>query len=442
MIKNCLVCLLIAITWTEIEKNVDGGETPNIVFILSDDQGYGDLGCYGSDQIKTPRIDGLAKGGMRFTNFYVHNRCSPTRAALLTGCLADRVGIKSVVYRRDKIGLNDAELTLPELLKTKGYATGLIGKWHLGDWPEFHPNRHGFDYFFGFLEQADRKFGLFENQKVQMSNVSKTDGKFSPKLLQQAKEFMRQNRTVPFFLLYASPLPHTKWKPLDEFKGTSKQGTYGDVVHELDWQVGELLDELEVLKLSDKTIIVFVSDNGPQLNVDGHGSAGSLRDGKWSNFEGGIRTPCIVRWPQQLPTGLTCEKIAAITDFLPTFCEITGVNPPNDRVIDGRSIVSYLKGDFDGPGIYEQWIVPGKTIRIGKWKLFVKSGKAGGNSNGKGAQNRKSVKAGTLFNLEQDPGEREDVSEDHHEVVKELKVAMNRFMNQFEAEIRPAGKLK
>lgn len=233
-------------------------DAPNIVFILSDDQGYGDLSCYGSETIKTPHIDSIAEHGMKFDNFYVHNRCSPTRAAFLTGCYPNRVGIDSVVYRKDKIGLNSDELTIAELLKQNNYATGLIGKWHLGEWPQFNPVHHGFDSFFGFLAHEDREFGIYENLKLQRTVDSKTDGNHSPILLQKAIGFMRKHQAKPFFLMYASPLPHTKWKPLPRFTGTSAQGTYGDVVQELDWQVGELLKELKFLfqttSLDDSTL--------------------------------------------------------------------------------------------------------------------------------------------------------------------------------------------
>lgn len=415
--------------------------SPNIVFILSDDQGYGDLSCYGSETISTPNIDSLARDGMKFTSFYVHNRCSPSRAAFLTGCYAERVGIDKVVYRKDRTGLNADEVTVAELLKGQGYATSLVGKWHLGEWPQFNPVNHGFDTFYGFLEYEDREFGIYENLKLVEKDLSKTDGVHSPKLLANALKFLRENQRRPFFLYYASPLPHTKWKPLDRFKGSSKQGTYGDVVQELDWQVGEILSELDKLKLSDNTLVVFASDNGPQLNVEGHGSSGPLRDGKWSNFEGGIRVPCLMRWPGKIKAGSSCDEITGIIDMLPTFCEVSGASLPTDRVIDGRSILPYLGNEQTEKPIHDSWIVPGKTIRQGDWKLFVSKGKPGGLSKKKEATSpRKSVKAGTLFDLSNDAGETIDVADQNPDVVKSLRRASSNFQISLEGNTRPAGR--
>lgn len=414
---------------------------PNIVFIFSDDQGYGDLGCYGSDSIKTPNIDSLARDGMKFESFYVCNRCSPSRAAFLTGSLPGRVGIDKVVYRRDRIGLNQDELTIAELLQRRNYATGLIGKWHLGDWPQFNPVHHGFDTFYGFLEHEERKFGIYENLELKETNVSKTSGVHSPRLLSKAIDFIRSNHQKPFFLYYASPLPHTKWDPLERFKGTSAQGTYGDVVQELDWQVGELLKELKRLELSESTLVVFASDNGPQLNIDGHGSAGVLRDGKWSNFEGGIRVPCLMRWPGKIAAGSVCQQMTAITDMLPTFCKLANAEVPTDRVIDGRSILPYMLGQEPDLPIHNTWIVPGNTIRQGDWKLFVRKGKAGGNNKHKGASKRQPVAAGTLFNLKDDLGETTNAAARHPAVVRQLSDAMSDFMKAYQANPRPSGKV-
>lgn len=417
-------------------------ESPNIVFIFSDDQGYGDLGCYGSETISTPNIDSLAKEGMKFTSFYVHNRCSPSRAAFMTGCIAGRVGIDNVVYRRDKVGLHADEITVAELLKDKGYSTGLIGKWHLGDWPQFHPRKHGFDYFYGFLEHDDRKFGIYENEQLLEPDVSKTDGIHSSKLLKNAIEFLREQHNKPFFLMYSSPLPHTKWKPLDRFKGLSKQGTYGDVVQELDWQVGELLKELDMLGLAKNTLVVFASDNGPQLNVDNPGTAAPFRDGKWSNFEGGIRVPCIMRWPGKIAAASTCHEITAITDMLSTFCKLADIAVPTDRAIDGKSILPYMLGESQDEPIHDTWIIPDKTIRKGEWKLYVSKGKPGGvRVKNKTTSKRQPVNPGTLFNLRRDPGETTNVASQNSEVVKDLRRNMKEFMNSYRRKLRSNGRL-
>ncbi len=262
------------------------------------------------------------------------------------------------------------------------------------------------------------------------------------KLLKKALGFIREHQDQPFFLLYAPPLPHTKWQPANSFKGSSAQGAYGDVVQELDWQVGEILKELDSLKLAERTLVVFASDNGPQLNVDGHGSSGVFRDGKWSNFEGGIRVPCIMRWPGKIPHGSVNAEITGIIDMLPTFCKIAKTSPPKDRIIDGRNILPYMMGESPAKPVHESWVVPGKTIRMGDWKLFTKKEiPGGGNSKTKGKTDRKMAKAGSLFNLREDPGETKDVSDSNPTTVKHLTESMNKFQSSFQNQLRPSGQL-
>ncbi len=435
--------VLIAVAVVASRRAV-GAEKPNIILILTDDQGYGDLGCFGAQDIATPAIDKLCKEGMMFTSFYVHNRCSPTRLALMTGCVAHRAGTDNVIYRREGIGIHDNEITVAEKLKEAGYATGIIGKWHLGEFEQFNPVNHGFDFFFGFQDiDADRGDALLRNKEIVEKAVRKTDGVHSPRLLAAGIAFVKANRDKPFFLYYASPLPHTRWIPNEKFKGTSKQGTYGDVIQEIDWQVGELMKTLDELDLTEKTLVIYTSDNGPQLNVDGHGSAGPLRDGKWTDFEGGIRVPCIMRWPGVIPAGSVNNAITGIVDMLPTFCGLAGVEAPTDRVIDGRDIRPYMKGEAVEAPIHETYIVPGKTIRHKEWKLFVSGQGPGGKSrDGRGKQGRLPARAGSLFHLKDDIGETTDVSEAHPEKVKELTRMMEAFMKDLEANSRPIGKVE
>jgi len=421
-----------------------GADKPNIILILTDDQGYGDLGCFGAKDIATPAIDKLCEEGMKFTSFYVHNRCSPTRLALMTGCIAHRAGTDNVIYRREGIGIHDNEITIAEKLKEAGYATGIVGKWHLGEFEQFNPVNHGFDLFFGFQDiDADRGDALLRNKEIVEKGVRKTDGVYSPRLLAAGIAFIKANRDKPFFLYYASPLPHTRWIPNEKFKGTSKQGTYGDVIQEIDWQVGELIKTLDEFDLARKTLVIYTSDNGPQLNVDGHGSAGPLRDGKWTDFEGGIRVPCIMRWPGVIPAGSVNNAITGIIDMLPTFCGLAGVEAPTDRVIDGRDIRPYMKGEAVESPIHETYIVPGKTIRHKEWKLFVSGQRPGGKSrDGRGKQGRLPARAGSLFNLRDDIGETTDVSAAHPEKVKELTGMMEAFMKELEENSRPIGKVE
>lgn len=426
----CFVCLSI--------QAAPESEKPNIIFFLTDDQGYGDLSCYGSEVIATPNIDRLCKEGMKFESFYVHNRCSPTRAAFMTGSHASRTGIGNVVYRWEGNGLNPDEITIAELLRGSGYATGMVGKWHLGSWEAFNPVNHGFDSFFGFFYVDDKTKGLFRNLEMVEEIRNQTDGVHSPKLREAGINFIREHCDEPFFLYYASPLPHTKWIPHPDFVGTSRQGTYGDVVQEIDWQVEGLLETLDELGLAENTVVIFASDNGPQLNAEGHGSAGPFRDGKWTNFEGGIRVPCLMRWPGKIPAGSINSEITGIIDMLPTFCALSGAKVPADRVIDGKNILPYMLGEPIESPIHESFFVPGSTIRHGDWKLLVKGQSPGGNGK-KGMQGRKSARAGSLFNLKEDLGETTDVSAKHPAIVAQLQGLMSDFMKDFEANKRSIG---
>ncbi|TWU18701.1 sulfatase-like hydrolase/transferase [Allorhodopirellula heiligendammensis] len=429
-----LICAVL-FAWTA--GVVEAADKPNIVVFLTDDQGYGDLGCFGSDSLETPNIDRLCKQGMKFSDFYVHQRCSPTRLAFMTGSHAHRAGCTKVIYNKDRIGIHADEVTTPELLKTAGYTTGIVGKWHLGEWDAFNPTRHGFDFFYGFMIDLDQGTGIYRNLKRIESIKHKTDGKHSPKLLDAAIGFIKENKERPFFLYYASPLPHTPWIPNELFKETSRRSTYGDVIREIDWQVGELMNALDEHDIAENTLFVFASDNGPVLGIDG-GDAGPYRDGKWTDFEGGIRVPCIMRWPGTIKPGSTNPQITGIIDLLPTFCAIAEVDPPGDRVIDGRSILPYMKSEKVEKPIHESFIVPGSMIRHGQWKLLVRDLKPGGKSGREGK--RPSAPAGSLFNLQADPGETQDVSADQPAIVADLRCRMNEAVSELEANSRPIGR--
>jgi len=409
---------------------------PNVVFILSDDQGYGDLGCFGSTSIKTPNIDSIAEEGIKFESFYAHNRCSPSRAAFMTGCYAQRVDMGKVIYYKDRSGLNSKEITVAELLKKGGYATGIIGKWHLGEWPQFNPTHYGFDYFYGYMDYNGEGRAIFENTE-KVADVDKKNDRYSSKsFLPAGIEFMRKHKKESFFLYYASNIPHSKWQPHADFKGTSGQGAYGDCVQQLDWEVGQLLKELDALGLRENTLVIYASDNGPQLNKDGYGSAGVLRGGKWNDFEGGIRVPCLMRWPNKIPADSSNNEIVGIIDMLPTFCALAGVAVPKDRIIDGKNILPYMLGQKLDVAIHETFIVPGSTIRSRDWKLLVKGQKPGGGGT-KGKQGRLPAKAGALFNLREDLGESKDVSGAYPEKAASLRNMMNAYMKNFNRNIRP-----
>lgn len=437
---------------------------PNIVFIMADDLGYGDLGCFGASDIQTPHIDRIRDEGIKFTDFHVHPRCTPTRVAFLTGSYANRTGVSRVIYLEDAFGINSDEQLIPELLKTKGYRTGVVGKWHVGSRKAFFPHNHGFDYSFIKQKVIDQekfeKEGFSVNHNGKKKYPAKTClikngdvyGQLNefPSLTQQytkhALEFIQQSQGQAFFLYLAHNIPHVPLEPDDKFKGSSGRGQYGDVVQEMDWSIGEVLKTLDDLKLSENTLVIFCSDNGPQLQwreeVTG-GSAGPLREGKWSSFEGGTRTPFIARWPGRIKAGSECHDLIGIIDMLPTFCSLAGAAIPRDRVIDGVDISSSLLGHgvtgaretfayFDGEGCY--------AFRYQQWKLFIRDEVPKG-TNAKVVKTG-AVKAGTLFNLEQDISETTDVSAGHAEVVTRIWQMADQFLVNFEENKRQPGRIE
>ncbi|MCU0857353.1 MAG: sulfatase [Pontiellaceae bacterium] len=438
---------------------------PNIVFILADDLGYGDLGCFGAADIKTPHIDRICEEGMKFTDFHVHPRCSPTRAAFLTGSYANRTGVSRVIYLEDTFGLNDDEMTIPELLKTAGCRTGMVGKWHVGSREPFFPQHHGFDYSFMKTEMIDRErfekdgFIVQPNGKKKYPAVDSylengtlygTVAEMPEKTklyTEHAVQFIAENKDRPFFLYFAHNLPHIPLEPSEAFRGTSGRGQYGDCVQELDWSVGEVLKTLDELNLTENTLVIFCSDNGPQLQYQAEvtgGSAGPLRDGKWSSFEGGTRTPFIARWPKKIQPGTECSDLIGIIDMLPTFCALTGAKVPADRVIDGVDISASLFGEskdhppretfacFDGGGCY--------AFRYRQWKLFIRDEESSG-TNAQGVKTGP-VKAGSLFDMAGDAAETRDVSAEHPEFVEQIQKMAEQFLAEFKATVRDAGRME
>ena len=360
---------------------------PNVIVIFTDDQGYGDLGCYGAPDIETPHIDRMAAEGVRFTNFYAATFCGPSRAQLMTGCYATRVSHARNPSPNSNFGLHPNEITVAEVLKGAGYATMMIGKWHLGDAPEFLPTRQGFDTYFGLpfsndmwryhpnmpprenedeLMRSTRERaaytgyvgqgrpyplnGGFPNDLPLMRNevvVEKNPDlrQLTTRYTEAALEFIGTRRETPFFLYLAHNMPHVPLFVSEKFAGKSKRGLYGDVMMELDWSVGQILARLKQLGLDEQTLVVFTSDNGPWLGygIDG-GSAGPLRDGKGTTWEGGVRVPGIFRWPGKIPAGRRTDAVAGNIDLLPTFARLAGAQPLSDRTIDGRDLWPVLSG--------------------------------------------------------------------------------------------------
>ncbi len=438
-IKRVGFALLISLSVFGENPAVQAATRPNIVFILADDMGYGDLSCFGSEVIQTPQIDSLATQGKKFTSFYVHNRCTPSRAAFMTGSKAGRVGLGSVAYWHSRVGINTEEITIAELLKEAGYATGIVGKWHLGEWEEFNPVHHGFDYYYGLFSDPDGNSAFYEN--LEKVSPPDPDDKYGTKrLVPVALEFMRKHKDEPFFLYYASRIPHSKWIPHDDFKGSSQQGAYGDCVQQLDWATGKILNELEVLGLTENTLVIFTSDNGAQLSVSGHGSCAPLRGGKWTQFEGGIRVPCIMKWPGKIAPGTENHEITAIFDMLPTFGAIAGYQVPTDRVIDGKNILPYMLGKDPKVPIHDTFITA-TTIRHNDWKLYTRKVTPGGNGRD-GMPGRTPAQKGSLFNLKDDISETTDVSSQYPEIVQKLTEMAEAYRESYQKTMREPGYTK
>jgi arylsulfatase A-like enzyme len=409
---------------------------PNVIIILADDLGYGDTGCYGQKRIKTPNIDRMASQGVRFTDFYAGAPvCTPSRASLMTGCYPQRIGMAATpeprrpgmanVLRSDsRYGLNPDEVTIAELLKSRGYVSACVGKWHLGHLPPFLPTRQGFDSYFGVPYSNDMKpTVLMRNEQVIEQNVQQPT--LIERYTQEATSFIRANRERPFFLYLAHNAPHTPLSASEKFRGRSRGGLYGDMVEGVDWSVGQVLATVKELGLDEKTCVVFTSDNGPWLNKgeDG-GFATPLRAGKGKTYEGGVRVPCVMRWPGIIPQGSTCSEIAAIMDLMPTFVTLAGGSVPTDRIIDGRSIFALMTGQPGAKSPHEALFYYQmnelQAVRSGEWKLKL-STTAFNDGAWQGFGDRDTTVPTALYNLETDIGEQKTVLREHPDVVKRLR---------------------
>lgn len=338
-----LVYTLLLFCLFSFEKNKSS--RPNIVFIFADDLGYGDLSCFGAKDISTPNIDLIASEGIKFTEFYsAAHICSPSRAALLTGRLPQRMGITNVFFPESFTGMPEEEITIAELLKQKGYATGIVGKWHLGHMERYLPLNQGFDFYYGIPYSNDMEsVHYLSGNKVDSFHVNQvyTTQTYTRKAL----DFIEKNKKSPFFLYVPHNMPHVPIYASPGFIGTSKRGLYGDVIQELDWSVGEIIKKLKQEGLYDNTIVVFSSDNGPWLVMEDHGgSAGPLRGGKQYTFEGGMRVPTVAMWPAKIPKNQVNNDPTSQMDWFPTFAEICGLDLPKNLVLDGENILPVLEG--------------------------------------------------------------------------------------------------
>ncbi len=431
-----------------------GPEKPNIVLIFIDDMGYGDIGPFGSTKNRTPNLDKMAHEGMKLTSFYAAPVCSVSRAQVLTGCYGARVSIPGVFFPGEKNGINKDEHTVAELLKAQGYATMCIGKWHLGDQPEFLPTRHGFEHYFGFPYSNDMlhkaKGGklpvvpLLRDDKVIELLTGEEQSRLTERYTDEAIKFITENQKKPFFLYLPHTAIHTPIHPGAKFVGKSANGRVGDWVEEVDWSVGRVRETLAKLGLEKNTLVVFTSDNGPWLTQGkDSGEAGPLRGGKGSTWEGGVREPTIAAWPGKIAPGSACDAVAGTIDFLPTFVKLAGGSVPTDRKIDGKDIAPLLLGKTKASPHEARYYFNGynlQAIRSGPWKLAIASQSEG---MGKAGQTvPASLESPRLYNLDTEIGERTDVAAAHPEVVARLKalaVEMASELGQGKPGVRPAG---
>jgi arylsulfatase A len=441
LIPGCVVCLLV---WFSIARAAEpsSARPPNIIHIIGDDVGYDDLSCFGAKDIRTPNLDRLAAQGMKFTSFYAPSPvCTASRAAILTGCYAQRVSLPNVLFPDSKIGLNSDEITIAELLKKRGYATALIGKWHLGWQPEFLPPNHGFDLFLGIPYPNDhvperlgpdgKSRGFPPMPLIRGTNIIQQPAQLAAlpeRFTAEAVRFIEDNRARPFYLHLANVETHTPWFTSARFHGKSAAGVYGDAVQCLDWTVGEVLATLDRLGLAENTLVVFSSDNGPLVHrypelegIFGHAAAVDtnrmhlLREGKYqAMWEGGTRVSAIMRWPGKISGGSTCNEIVAGFDLFTTFANLAGATVPTDRTIDGKDVTPLMFGERGARSPHEVfYYYQGfrlAAVRSGKWKLVFQGGT-------RNAANTREM----LFDLESDLGEKHDVAAANREIVEKLR---------------------
>ena len=408
---------------------------PNIIIILADDLGYGDLGCYGSS-LPTPNLDRMAKEGAKLTRFYSTSPvCSPSRAAFLTGRYPVRTGVVGVLMPDSKTGLSPSETTIPRVLKSSGYRTGCFGKWHLGNDPEFAPNLHGFDEFYGVPYSNDMDpLPILNNTKVILKSCDQES--LTDRFTDQAVDFLGRNTDGPFFMYLAYTAPHIPIAPAERFKGKSGHGIYGDIVMELDFSVGRILDAVKANGVEDNTLIIFTSDNGPWYQ----GSAGNLQGRKGSTYEGGVREPFIARMPGRIPAGVVCSGISSAMDLLPTIAGLCRASIP--VTVDGVDIFSTLTGDKpwvdrDILLFFDNWQL--QCARWGPWKLhFARYNSFAWTADPVGGRFNLPLRHPELYNIDEDPGESYDMSPEKPDIVAAIQKMINDKLQAFPDRVRSA----
>ncbi|MCY2949249.1 MAG: sulfatase [Planctomycetota bacterium] len=434
-----------------------GSERPSVVLIYCDDLGYADIGPFGAKAIRTPNLDRLAREGRSFTNFHVAQPvCSASRAALLTGCYPNRIGIHGALGPNAKHGIAAGETTMAEMLRDRGYATACVGKWHLGHLPPFLPTNHGFDRYFGLPYSNDMwpnhpearpgsypPLPLFANSKIIDPAVSpETQSTLTGRYTTEATQFIEQSKDRPFFLYLAHSMPHVPLFAGKGFQGKSKNGTFADVIEEIDASTGAILSTLDRAGRTADTIVIFTSDNGPWLSYGNHaGSAGLLREGKGTVWEGGVRVPCIMRWPGKITPGTRSNAMGMTIDLLPTMAQWTGSRLP-EHIIDGRDIGTVLTSDkeinnpHDGYAYYyENNQLQAVLSGDGRWKLILPhsyrtlGGLPGGNDGTPAKYVQRRIKQPELYDLNADVGETMNVSERHPDIIARLLAFADRTRN-------------
>lgn len=471
-IRLITICLVIISAYSLTPRILESAEKPNIIVILADDLGYGDLACYGAKDIATPAIDRMAAEGVKCNSFYVSAVCSPTRASLMTGSHSIRVGIGGVMFPRNNHGLNPDEITLPELLKDQGYATAIIGKWHLGNEDMFQPMNHGFDYWYGtpasnnqfyyptikeyaadcVFREGYTRDGILTRETAAcplirdnvVIEVPADQSQFTQRYTRETIRFITENQDQPFFIYLAHNMPHIPLHASERFVGSSDRGIYGDTIQELDWSTGEILRALKELGLDSNTLVIFTSDNGP--NTGKGGSAGPLKGGKGSTYEGGVRVPFVARWPGAIPAGIESDEAMTGMDLLPTLTRLAGGDVPDDRVIDGKDISPLLTGKPNVKSPHEAiYYLRGRGIqgiRVGDWKYHITTEKLPKEKKSKRqpvSEKTGKVVVETLCNLGDDIGEQRNLIDDHPELAARLKQQMAEFDNELRKNLRPAG---
>lgn len=431
------ILAFIALNFVTIGSSLaQGSDTnrPNIVIIFADDLGYGDLGSYGHPTIRTPNLDRMATEGMKFTQFYVGAPvCTPSRAALLTGRLPIRSGMMSakrrVLFPNSSKGLPPDEITTAEALKTEGYATAAIGKWHLGHESPYLPTDNGFDYYYGIPysndmhseKRGDPPIPLMRNKQIIEQPADQRT--LTKRYTEESLKFIRDNKDGPFFLYLAHTFPHVPLYASEAFRGTSSRGLYGDVVEEIDWSAGRIMQELNSRGLAENTLMFFTSDNGPWLTKDQKGgSAGLLRNGKGTTWEGGMREPAIAWWPGTIAPGQVSQALATTMDLFSTALALAHVDPPADRVIDGVNLIPVLTGK--AKSVREMIFYYREeqlfAVRKGPWKAhFITQSSYVGDK-------PVTHDPPELYNLEEDPSERFNLAGEYPEIISGIREAVQK----------------